>query len=75
MLALFGIDGLRTTLITENTAQKIKFSIKDFFIKCDQTRRKLWIWSHVGKKFSIENFIFYAVKKFLNVRTKNCQQD
>ena len=26
-----------------STAQKMKFSIKDFFSKCDQIRRKLWI--------------------------------
>ena len=25
------------------TAQKMKFAIKDFFSKSDQTRRKLWI--------------------------------
>ena len=38
--------------ITEvaNTAQKMKFSIKDFFSKCDQIRRKLRIWSHLLKK-------------------------
>ena len=29
------------------TAQKMKFSIKDFFSKCDQIRRKLGIWSHL----------------------------
>ena len=41
------------------TAQKTKFSIKDFFVKCDQIRRKLWIWSHLLKKSSLmENFIF-----------------
>ena len=28
-----------------STAPKKKFSINDFFIKCDQTHRKLWIWS------------------------------
>ena len=28
------------------TAQKMKFSIKDFFSKCDQIRRKPRIWSH-----------------------------
>ena len=42
------------------TAQKMKFSIKDFFSKCDQTRRKLWIWSHLLQKSLIENFIFCA---------------
>ena len=29
------------------TAQKMKFFIKDFFSKCDQICRKLWIWSHL----------------------------
>ena len=44
------------------TAQKMKFSIQDFFSKCDQIRRKLWIWSHLLKKFLIENFILlYSV--------------
>ena len=27
-----------------NTAQKMTFSIKDFFSKCDQIRRKMRIW-------------------------------
>ena len=44
-----------------DTAQKMKFSIKDFFSKCDQISRKLWIWSHLLKKSLIENFIFCAV--------------
>ena len=43
------------------TAQKMKFSIKDFLSKCDQIRRKLRIWSHLLKKSLIENFIFCAV--------------
>ena len=41
------------------TAQKINFSIKGFFSKCDQIRRKLW--SHLLKKSLIKNFIFCAV--------------
>ena len=40
----------------------MKFSIKDFFSKCDQILRKLRIWSHLLKKFLTENFIFSAVK-------------
>ena len=43
------------------TVQKMKFSIKDFFSKCDQIRRKLRIWSHLLKKSLMENFIFCAV--------------
>ena len=40
------------------TAQKMKFSIKDFFSKCDQIHSLLLIWSHLLKKSFIENFIF-----------------
>ena len=43
------------------TAQKMKFSMKDFFSKCDQIRRKLRIWSHLLKKSLMENFLFCAV--------------
>ena len=45
----------------EYTAQKMKFSIKDFFSKYDQIRSFLWIWSHLLKKSLVKNFIFYAV--------------
>ena len=51
-----------------HTAQKIKFSIKYFFSKRDQIRRKLWIWSHLLKKSLLEIFIFCAVtdaKKYI----------
>ena len=40
----------------------MKFAIKYFFSKCDQTRRKLRIWSHLLKKSLLENFIFCAVQ-------------
>ena len=43
------------------TARKMKFSIKDFFSKCDLIRSFLRIWSHLLKKSSMENFIFCAV--------------
>ena len=39
--------------------------IKDFFSKCDQTRRKLRIWSHLLKKSLMLNFIFCAVILFM----------
>ena len=38
-------------------AQNMKFSIKDFCLKCDQIRM---IWSHLLRKSLMENFIFYA---------------
>ena len=44
-----------------HTAQEMKFSIKDFFSKCDQIRWKLRISSHLLRKFLSENFIFCAV--------------
>ena len=43
------------------TKQKTKFSIKDFFSKCDQIRRKLLIWPHSLEKCLLENFIFCEV--------------
>ena len=43
------------------TAKKMKFSIKDFFSKCDQIHSFLRIWSHLLKKSLIENSIFCAV--------------
>ena len=45
------------------TAQKITFSIKDFFSKCDQICRFLQIWSHLLNKSLMENIIFCAVWK------------
>ena len=44
-----------------HTAQKMKFSIKDFFSKCDQICSKLRIWSHLLEKSLTKNFIFRAV--------------
>ena len=44
-----------------HTAQKVKFSIMDFFSKCEQFLRKLWIWSNLLKKSLMENFTFCAV--------------
>ena len=40
----------------------MKFSIKDFFSKCDQIPRKLRIWSHYYRNPLMENFIFCAVR-------------
>ena len=42
------------------TTQNMKFSMKDFFRKCDQIRRKLRIWSHLLNKSLMENFIFFV---------------
>ena len=45
----------------------MKFSIKDFFSKCDKIRRFLRIWSHLLKKSFMENFIFCVVCKRLKI--------
>ena len=45
---------------TNLQSQKMKFSIKDIFSKCDQIRRKLRICSYLLKKSLMENFIFCA---------------
>ena len=42
----------------------MKFSIKDFFSKCDQIRSFLRIWSGLLKKSLMDNFIFGAVLLF-----------
>ena len=52
----YGVSG------THNSMQKTKFSIKDFFSKCDQIRRKLRIRLHLLKKSLMENFIFCTSK-------------
>ena len=43
------------------SSQKMKFSIKDFFSKCDQIHGKLRIWLHLLNKSLMENFIFCAL--------------
>ena len=45
-------------ILTENTTQKMKFSIQEFFSKFDQIRRKLRMRSRLLKKSLMENFIF-----------------
>ena len=47
---------------TKSPAQKMKFSMKDFFSKCDQIRKILPIWSYLHKESLTENFIFCEVK-------------
>ena len=53
------------------TAQKMKFSIKDFFNKCDQVRSFLRIWSHLLKKTLMENFIYCALSSLLSKNDKS----
>ena len=62
-------QGLNCNVI--HTAQEMKFFIKDFFGKCDQICRKLWSWSHLLKKYLIENFIFCAVRREVQLVMSN----
>ena len=41
-----------------STAEKMKFTIKDFFSKCDRICSFLRTWSNLLKKSLMENFIF-----------------
>ena len=43
----------------------MRFPITDFFSECDQIRRKLRIWSHLLKKYVMENLIYCVVHYLL----------
>ena len=53
---------VRSSQLHGGTAQKMKFSISDFFSKLDQIPMKPRILSHLLKKSVLENFIFCAVR-------------
>ena len=55
------VKSLISNCLINFAAQKMRFSIKDFFSKCEQIRRKPRIWSLLLKKSLMENFIFCAV--------------
>ena len=64
-LKLVSLTITKWSLIWWNiNAQKMKLSIKGFFIKCDQSRNFLRIWSHLLKKSLKENSFFCAVHQF-----------
>ena len=67
---IFKIPEMLTIDETSTTVQKMKFSVKDLFSKCDQIRSFLMIWSHLLKKSLMENFIFCAVHKVNKKVTK-----
>ena len=50
-----------TPFLDHLTAQKIKFSSKNLFSKCDQIPSFLQIWSHLLRNSFMENFIFSAM--------------
>ena len=44
----------------ESLHKKMKFSIKEFFIKCDQIRSFLRMWSHLLKKKTLWKTLFFC---------------
>ena len=50
--------------------KKIKFSITDFFNKCDQILRKLRIWSYLLKKSLMENI--FLCNEFFPIYCDKC---
>ena len=48
------------------SAQKMKFSIKDFFCKYDHIHSFLWIWSHLLMKSLMETSVFVQCRLDLN---------
>ena len=58
---------MNISFLTKPTAQKMKFSTKDFFSNCDRIHSFFRIWSHLLKKSLKENFIFCGVRTKLNV--------
>ena len=58
LLLSINIPFLYTDFVKESTAQRMKFSIKGFFSKCEKIHSFLRIWSHLLKKSLMENFIF-----------------
>ena len=60
----FLVNVILETVVLYN-AQKMRFSIKDYFSKCDQIRRELRIWLYLLKKSSMKNFIFCALIEYL----------
>ena len=60
-MVIRGFSCSRICFFPSCTTQKMKFSTKDFFSKCDPIFRNPRILSRLMKKSLIENFIFCAV--------------
>ena len=57
-------DGGKIKSSGSHTTLKMKFFIKNFLNKCNQIHRKLWIWSHLLKKSSLEISFFVQCMLF-----------
>ena len=69
VISHWSVKSYANKIVSRSLHKKMNSTIKDFFSKCDQIRRKLgiWlhllkkplrIWSHLLKKSLMENFIF-----------------
>ena len=58
---------LSAWILVFNTAQKMKFSSKDFFNKCDQNRSLLPTWSQLLKKSLMEHLFFVQCNFFMHI--------
>ena len=58
-------SGNKTFEMLCNTVRKKKFFIEDFFSKFDRISPSMQIWSHLLKKFLMENFIFVECKNVI----------
>ena len=56
-------------------SRKIKFFLKNFFNKCEQIRRRQWIWSQLLQKSLIENFIYSAVLALIEAVAQGVLRD
>ena len=59
-------------LLAQINTQKMNFSVKNLFSKCDHIRIKLRIYSHLLNKSLTENFIFCVVN-IIGFATESCK--
>ena len=55
------LEHLEREIYQNSNINSYTFSIKNFLSKCDQICSFLQIWSHLLKKFVMENFIFCVI--------------
>ena len=59
-------------LLAQINAQKMNFSVKNLFSKCEHIRIKLRIYSHLLSKSLTKNFIFCVVN-IVGFTTESCK--
>ena len=72
----FSITFYSAQRLSANTAQKIKFSIIDFFSKCEQIHSFLWLCSHLPKKEIFNKKLHFVCSKWsgvLSTKSKRLQ--